>query len=49
MVIDYGTTNVLGMPISNTIGDMYDSSGQSNVDFGIQVYACDSLADAEGV
>jgi hypothetical protein len=46
MVIDYGTTNVLGMPISNTIGHQMLSSRQSNVDFGIQVYGCETLEDA---
>jgi hypothetical protein len=49
MVVDYGSTDVLGMSISNTIGNYDNPSMDSNVDFGIQVYACDSLADAEGV
>lgn len=49
MVVDYGSTDVLGMSISTTIGNYQYSDRDSNVDFGIQVYACDSLADAEGV
>ena len=46
MVVDYGSTDLLGTSISTTVGNWDYPNRDSNVDFGIQVYACDTLEAA---